>query len=149
MFAAPYPDYDAWKKWAVMGDVIQIQGVKFLFKPQVSTHPFWLYPAADQRRTARIGRIALIIQADIFSCDRIIPIRGQIVKVPLVQYRGDELEAAKGRLLQHCDTHGNFLLDIGFPIIVKQLDVCTELDHTRIGDIISIEFVPPTQAIFA
>ncbi|MCP4549955.1 MAG: hypothetical protein GY835_26150 [bacterium] len=148
MKAAPKKYSNVWHKWAIPGEIFQIIGAKFLFRPSVLTKGFWLYKDENEKKKIKVGKTHLVIIGAIFSCERIIPGRGEAVKAPQLTYRGDDLEVVRGRLLQHCDTDGNFVLDIGFPIVLTQLEKCPELSHTRIGDIIEIELIPPTQASF-
>ncbi len=146
--AAPKKSREGWGRWAIPGEIFQIIGAKFLFRPSAITKGFWLYKAEGETRKIKVGKTELVVQAAIFRCERLIPARGEQIKIPQLTYRCDNLELVRGRLLQHCDAKGNFVMDIGFPIIVNQLEICQELSHTRIGDILEVELIPPTQGLF-
>ncbi len=137
---------EAWGEWAVPGEIIQIQGDNVLFRPGVSTRPFWLYLAEGSPHPEAVGVANFIIQAAIFNCQRLFPRRGEEVKVPDLSYHSDELERARGRLLRVGEVDGSFVLDLGFPVVVDPLEQCPELGRAQEGDILEAELIPPTRA---
>ena len=84
---------DAWREWAVPGEIIQIrQESSVLFRPRVSTHPFWLYLGAGEASGMKAGPTSLVIQSAVFNCRRLFPRRGEEIKVPILDFHEDEME---------------------------------------------------------
>lgn len=137
---------DAWADWAVPGVVIQIKGDSVLFRPRASTRPFWLYLGSACDRTPGIGACALVIHPVIFNCQRLVGRRGQMPRVPHLEYRSDELERCRGRLVSKSPHSDSFVLDLGFPVVVGLLQECEDFDRAEEGDVLEMEFAPPTQA---
>jgi len=137
---------DAWAEWAVQGVVIQIKGDNILFRPRASTQPFWLYLGTACDRPPGIGTCELVIHPVIFHCHRLVIRRGQMPRVPHLDFRADELERCRGRLVSKSPQSDSFVLDLGFPVVVGLLQECEEFERAEEGDILEMEFAPPTQA---
>ena len=141
------PFKDAWSKWAVDGEIIQIrQESSILFRPKVSTRPFWLYLGVGGAAKQGVGQVSLVIHSAVFNCQRLFARRGEEIKVPVLEYHEDEMEKARGRLLVPASEDQPFVLDLGFPVVVDQLEKCPEVRRAQEGDIFEVELVPPMKA---
>lgn len=135
---------EQWKHCAVPGHVIQIRGESILFKPRAATRGFWLF-LQGQEEMPGVGPVEVVVNPAVFDCKRIIPHHGDSVKVPVIEYHGDELERLRGRLTAYDGGNRGFVLDLGFPVVVSLLEECQEIRRARIGEILDLELAPPAQ----
>lgn len=138
---------ESWQDAVVPGSVIQIRGESILFKPRAGTQPLWLFLGGQA--SPAVGDVQLVVNPAAFDCKRIILRRGESVRVPWLDLRKDELEAARGRLLGANEAAQAFVLDLGFPVVVSLLEPCREFVRARIGEILELEFAPPAQGHLA
>jgi hypothetical protein len=146
MMTEPNRVAEACRAWAVEGEIIQIARNNILFRPRVSTHPFRLELDSGGDREPAIGPATLIILPAAFECRRLLPRRGESPKRPELGYHSDEIEFARGRLVARLENPDLAILDIGFPVVVEQLEPCPELGRAQIDDMIELEIAPPTRA---
>lgn len=133
---------DRWSEFAVEGQVIQIRGESILFRPRAATRGFWLF-LEGQRPMPPIGPVRVIVNPAVFDCKRIIPRRGAAVKTPVIEQRKDELERLVGKLARYDGDGRNFVLNIGFPVVISLLEECREIRRARPGEILELELAPP------
>ncbi len=137
---------EACRQWAVEGEIIQIVRDSILFRPRVSTHPFRLLLDGTKRPDA-IGPATLIILPAAYDCRRIVAKRGIKPKPIGITYHGDEIESVRGRLLARLESPAVAILDLGFPIVVEELEPCPELARSQPDEMIELELAPPTKAL--
>jgi hypothetical protein len=137
---------DRWRQWAITGEIFQIRNRDILFSPLADTRTFWLYLDRSVRKTPLIGKCELVLTPEIFNCKRLIVRRGETIQAPLLDIQDDHLKLVRGYLQQLPDNQGAFILDAGFPMVVKPLDPCHELDRAQLGEVLEIEPAPPIGA---
>ncbi len=137
---------EACREWAVEGEIIQIARDRVLFRPRVATRPFLLTLDENGEKEPAIGAAQLIILPATYHCRRILPRRGEPTKPVELGFHGDEIEKARGRLLARIEEPQLVILDIGFPVVVEELEPCPELVKAQVNDIIELELAPPTAA---
>jgi len=139
---------EAWKLWAVPGSIIQIRAERnLLFRPNVTSRPFWLYLEDAESTHPVVGPARLLIVSAVFRCRRRFAHRDRNLKIPLLDCHADVIERARGRLLQPPEEEGGpFVVDLGFPLLVDQLDRCPEIQRSHAGDLIELDLVAPMRA---